>query len=179
MLAMEKRFVTQCFPFRLWTTMLGITFTTAKCFYDQFVEKFDGTFLDFVHELCFDAMMNTLDDTHARPQPAAAGPDAGPAADRVPGVRSREASPTRAAAEHSIGRVQDIPGWVGAKQPLCSVCGKKTTRCCKQCSAKTVGACPRSLHLPIHTSHTHPCLHSAVLRYLRPEKAAMHGQAPG
>ena len=40
MLAMEKRFVTRNFPFRLATTIIGITFTTAKCFFDYFAEEY-------------------------------------------------------------------------------------------------------------------------------------------
>ena len=43
-------------------------------------------------------------------------------------------SPSRAASEHQVGRLSDVPDWTGANQVLCSVCGKKTTRVCLKCS---------------------------------------------
>ena len=138
MLAMEKRFLTFSFPFRLFTTVLGMTFTTASCFYDFFYETYDGTFLDFVHELCYDGMTNTIDEEHAHPSATPAAPPT-PAADRVPGAPSPVVSPTKAAGGHRLGRVIDIHGWDGTDQPRCSVCGKKTTRVCAQCSTKRVG----------------------------------------
>ena len=146
MLAMEKRFVTTNFPYRLFTTILGMTFTTAKCFYDYFFEEYDGSFLDFVHELCYDGLMNTIDEDHARP-PATPAPTSTPAAERVPGAPSPVVSPTKAAAAHRCGRVMDVREWEGTDQPKCSVCKRKTTRCCALCSSKRVGA-RRALPLP-------------------------------
>jgi hypothetical protein len=90
MLAMEKRFVTHSFPFRLFTTVLGITFTTAKCFYDYFNHEYAGTFLDFVHELCYDGINNTIDEGGLT-----ATPDQTPTQTFTPGGRSPFNSPTR------------------------------------------------------------------------------------
>ena len=115
-----------------------MTFTTASCFYDFFYETYDGTFLDFVHELCYDGMTNTIDEEHAHPSATPAAPPT-PAADRVPGAPSPVVSPTKAAAVHRVGRVIDIAGWDGTDQPRCSVCGQKTTRVCLQCSTKRAG----------------------------------------
>ena len=133
MLAMEKRFVTANFPFRLFTTILGMTFTTAMCFYEYFYAKYDGTFVEFVHELCYDGMTNTLDATHARPVDPAIPNPADPA--DPAGCPSPFGSPASAAKRHRVCRVSDIKGWKGCAQPVCSVCGKHTTRCCSICSS--------------------------------------------
>ena len=128
-LAMEKRFVTANFPFRLFTTILGITFTTANCFYDYFYCKFDGTFVEFVSELCYDGLTNEIDTTHAR------GPDAPPAREPdPPGMRSPFGSPGRQASLHKLCSIKDIKEWKGAPYPGCSVCAKHTSRCCAACS---------------------------------------------
>ena len=111
-----------------------MTFTTAKCFYEYFNMPFDGTFLDFVQELAYDGMTNTIDE---------AGPPATPSAPRpffTPGAHSFT-SPTRAMASHATDRIRDSRGWVGGDQMKCSVCRKKTTRCCAQCS-RTEGLAP-------------------------------------
>ena len=127
----EKRFVTNSFPFRLFTTILGITFTTAYCFFEYFVNPYDGTFFEFVHELCYDSMTNELDDEI---QPAPAAPST-PAANRVPGGRSPQGSPAGGSAvSHTLCRVSGITGWAGTAQPKCGVCGMHATRCCSRCS---------------------------------------------
>ena len=145
MLAMEKRFVTHNFPFRLFTTVLGVTFTTAKCFYDFFYKEYDGSFIDFMQELCYDGMTNTID---------LGAPPATPSAPRTtstPGAPSPFASPTRAAASHTPARISDCRGWDGGLQAACSVCKKKTTRCCAECS-KRDGVAPVT-----QPPHTEPC----------------------
>ena len=131
MLAMEKRFVTHHFPFRLFTTILGITFTTAMCFFEYFYADYGGTFVQFVHELCYDGLTNTLDATHARP----VDPIHDPAIPNPAGCPSPFGSPASAAKRHRVCRVSDIKGWKGCAQPVCSVCGKHTTRCCSICSS--------------------------------------------
>jgi hypothetical protein len=89
-----------------------------------------------VHELCYDGMTNELDD---EVQPVPAAPST-PAATRVPGGRSPQGSPAGGAPEsHKVGRVSDVEGWEGVAQPRCSVCNKKTTRCCWRCSRLTAG----------------------------------------
>ena len=133
MLAMEKRFVTRNFCFRLATTILGITFTTAKCFYDFFVGDYGGTFLEFVHELCYDGLINDIDGPNQFSKSNSA-PDSGAGSSTMPGSQSPFQSPSKAKSLHKVCRVPDILGWKGVAQPKCSVCRKSTTRCCSACS---------------------------------------------
>jgi hypothetical protein len=133
-LAMEKRFVTTNVSYRLFTSILGITFTAAYCFFEYFVNPYAGTFFEFVHELCYDGMVNELDDV-LTPR---SGPTT-PAGQRVPGAPSPLGSPAGGApASHTVCRVSDIPDWTGAPQPKCSICKKHTTRCCSRCSRATI-----------------------------------------
>ena len=172
-LAMEKRFVTHSFPFRLFTTVLGITFTTAKCFYDYFNKPYDGSFLDFMQELCYDGMTNTIDMGGLPATPSAPRPAF------TPGAPSPFASPTRAAATHTLQRLVDIRGYEGSPQMKCSVCKKNATRCCQQCSRTPGTAMPYLEPFTLWGELMLALTGRHGLRCLRPLEAQLLGAARG
>ena len=140
LLAMEKRFVTQSFPFRLFTTILGMTFGNTFTAGNYFVGKnvFGNTFLEMMNDLCFDGLMNDEDTVpHGGPHctpPTHPGDNPPPA----PGSRSPWQSPTRAAAAHKVCSLRQIPGYKGGHQQKCSVCGKDSTHVCATCSTSDI-----------------------------------------
>jgi hypothetical protein len=131
-LAMEKRFVTKNFSFRLLTTILGMTFGNAHAAFERFVDKTERTFLETVNDIAYDGMHNEED------APGLATPGTANAAnapeDTTPGSRSPHGSPTRAAAEHKLLPLRLLPGYKGYKQQSCSICAAATTLCCVKCS---------------------------------------------
>ena len=137
-LAMEKYFVTQSFPFRLLTTIVGMTLGNAYAAFKRFVDKTDRSFLEFVNDVAFDGMHN---DEHG-PAPNAQMPSFtspippnAPAEDTTPGAPSPlRTSPTRAASQHKVGPLRMLPGFIGNKQQWCSVCGIPASHCCTFCS---------------------------------------------
>ena len=134
-LAMEKRFVTQNFAFRLFTTILGMTFGNTHTASEYFVGK-HGTFLEMMSDLCYDGMHNTEDVVGAADSSGVAGAagSSGVAGDCAPGARSPFKSPTRAAAQHMVGATNQLVGYKGGKQLRCSVCKLDASFCCSFCS---------------------------------------------
>ena len=122
-LAMEKYFVTQNFSFRLFTTVIGMTFGNSYAAYNRFVKPTSEapmTFLEFVAELAFDGMHNDEDAPYV-PDACPATPGFATPEDTTPGAASPHRSPTREAALHSIIPLRLVPDFVGYKQQLCSV----------------------------------------------------------
>ena len=129
-LAIEERFVTKSFPFRMFTTVLGITFANAFEWYGYFVQhdKYD-CFLTFMRDLSFDAMHNEYDTLGARPTPGVA---------RTAGSSSPQPFSPRARAKlHCAVPLKSLPGYTGAGKQVCTICNDnnhKTTLCCLHCS---------------------------------------------
>ena len=137
-------FVTKSFPFRLNTTVFGITVANAFSMYKYFVNPsaFDR-FLDFVSDLTYDGTR------HARRLMAESGvprsvgspsanssarPKKRPAASPYsPGERR---SPRGCNGQHDLMLIRDVKGWQGGANARCSVChDPSTTRwCCAKCS---------------------------------------------
>eukprot|EP00966_Prymnesium_polylepis_P030189 701586-Prymnesium_polylepis.1 len=89
-LAIEERFKTQSFPFRLVTTVIvGMSIASAHTMYEHFVcGDMYGTFSEYVEAVAFDGMQNTWDADHSTGGDAAATtrrppPSANPAAGRA------------------------------------------------------------------------------------------------
>lgn len=141
-LAFEERFVTKSFPFRTLTTVLGIVFANAYGFYQKFISGTQyadsGGFLDFMRELTYDGMHNTID---GKPIPTAS-----PAAGTAPETPSQRAagsaspvrhSPRSVALTHKCIPLRSLPGYKGSRTQLCAVCQDnkhKTSWCCAHCS---------------------------------------------
>ena len=135
-LAMEKYFVTQNFSFRLFTTVIGMTFGNSYAAYNRFVKPTSEapmTFLEFVAELAFDGMHNDEDAPYV-PDACPATPGFATPEDSTPGAASPHRSPTHEAALHSIIPLRLVPDFVGYKQQLCSVCNTPATFCCRHCT---------------------------------------------
>ena len=70
-LGIEFRYPTSCWPFRLFTTVLGMTFGNAYTAFEYFVRPYNGSFLEFVNELCYDGMLNEIVAINAGAAPSA------------------------------------------------------------------------------------------------------------
>ena len=137
-LGIEERFVTQSFPFRLLTTVLGITFANAFEWYSYFCskEKKYSDFLAFMVELSFDAMHNNYDSLHlprAVPQTPGRAPTTASQSCRSPLM----CSPRLIAKKHHLMKLKALPGYRGSEKQLCAICqdnNHKTSWCCAECS---------------------------------------------
>lgn len=161
-LAIEERFPTHSFPFRLQTTVIvGMSLASAYSMYQYFVKKdeFDD-FLEFVNDLAMDAMLNTYDEQRAaRPAPGARDDARAPFVSPPPLVRLPDplfgsggsAEFVRGPCE--LGSIRAVVGWRGNAQQWCGVCGKrsgkKSSHCCLTCSTATA-------LVPVHSSETCP-----------------------
>ena len=132
-LAIEERFVTRSFPFRMLTTTLGITFANAYEWFCYFINKtqFDD-FLLFMRDLSYDAMHNNYDAMTAGVAPPT------PNATRAAGSASpRRQSPRQIASEHRLCNIRMIYGYKGSAKQMCAICqdnNHKTSSCCAKCS---------------------------------------------
>ena len=142
-LAMEKRFRTEAFPFRLFTTVLGIELT--DCYYlDQYFNKNALKFREACHRMAWAMMHNNIDEI-------AEGKCAADELYRAPeelvdGASPYSVSPSKGGAScvgHIAVPMYCIPGYDGGKQQNCVVCvangikgTMKTTYACLQCSTK-------------------------------------------
>eukprot|EP00966_Prymnesium_polylepis_P272472 6295050-Prymnesium_polylepis.2 len=156
MLAIEERFPTACFPFRLFCTVLGMTFGNSFTAFNYFVRPYNGGFLEFINELCYDGMLNNIDAIDAATaMPTAAAAD--PAEDRRPGMPSPYRSPTRAAAQHKLGPIRLLPSYIGGQQQKCSVCEKAQLArlCCTHCSTadKIMVLCDPNIRPDCYAAH--------------------------
>ena len=126
-LAIEERFSTHSFPFRLFTTVIvGMSISSAWPMFQYFVnDKMFSTFSEFVDEVAVDGMQweGGLEERAAAAERARNAADQTSAANSVP----REA--------HVAVPISSIRGWKGAAQPRCSHCQAQTSYCCLQCSS--------------------------------------------
>lgn len=141
-LAIEERFRTRSFPYRLFTTVIaGMSIANAFVAYKYHVSKnsheFDS-FLDFVHLVAYDAMHNDYDELHSQEQPGSSSVACGSMGHSSSKARSRGATdinPFRLPpTEHTAVPIRSIIGWVGGTQQKCKVCHFPCTTCCLQCS---------------------------------------------
>ena len=143
-LAIEERFTTQSFPFRMMTTIImtiiGITFANAYMYewFGYFVDNkkymYDSS-QAFMRDLSYDAMHNTFDED-SRAQTQTPAPDRRPHGAPSP-VR---ASPRSIEKAHLPVPIKSLPGYKGHGKAKCAVCNDnkhKTTWCCHSCSTAT------------------------------------------
>ena len=153
LLAIERRYRTSSNPFRLFSTMLGIALvdTYELHMYHNVSMSHHGTvdleFKDAIKQMAYAMLHNNLDaieNSEVDPgelfhvealKPVLAAYKHGSGAD---GKNSNFTC-----SQHIACRIRNLPGYVGAKQHWCVVCGKKTTEVCAQCSWS-------ELFLPIH-----------------------------
>ena len=146
-LALEKMFVTKSFPFRLNTTVFGITVANAFSMYKYFVNAsaYDR-FLDFVSDLIFDGtcyarhLMAESDVPRSVGSPGASSSARGPPSKRRPAASpyspGERRSPRVCSGQHSLMLIRDVVGWQGGANARCSVCNDPTSTrwCCAKCS---------------------------------------------
>ena len=146
-LGLEKIFVTNSFPFRLNTTVFGITVANAFSMYKYFVNAsaFDR-FLDFVSDLIFDGTRHARQLMAESGVPRSVGsPGASSSARGAPSKRRPAASPYSpgerrsprvCSGQHSLMLIREVPGWQGGADARCSVCNDPTSTrwCCAKCS---------------------------------------------
>lgn len=128
-LAVEEAFRTDSFPFRMLTTLLGISF--ANCHRGSGYWHGDTRELKpYCLSLAYKLLTYTGDGTQGI-SPGGGGGGGGSAS------ASRAPSPfpfTATAAQHRMGSLKQV-GWKGCAQLKCMVCGTKTTSCCLDCSS--------------------------------------------
>ena len=107
-LAIEERFSTHSFPFRLTTTVIpGFSIVSAWNLFKYHVNNdMYETFSEFVEAVAFDGMANTWDRDHARvphPQP-----------DPQPARSNHAATSPGNTLEHLLVPISQVPGFVGS-----------------------------------------------------------------
>ena len=151
-LAIEERFVTRSFPFRMLTSLVGMTFANSFDWFNYFTDnkQYEGGmspedgFIKFMRSLSYDGMHNTYDQEELGPR----SPSATPAAAAPSPVRTN--SPRQIACAHRAVPIKSVPGYVGSPKQLCAVCqdnNHKTRHCCFLCSTpeRIFGIHPRSI----------------------------------
>ena len=161
-LAIEERFPTSSFPFRLMTTVIGgMAVVSAHTMYSYHVGG-EHNFRSFVETVALDAMLNTYDQDHApRDHAAAAGET--PQATARPRGSPTDIPPSAAAvvgaAAHIAVSISAIEGWLGNSVQKCRACKGLTSYCCVACSDAR-GILP--IHPPCHKHagriFSHPCM---------------------
>ena len=136
-LAIEERFVTKSFPFRVFTSVLGITFANAYEWFNYFIDSkryiTDDGFLAFMRSLAYDGMHNKFDTEQAEP----ASPSA--AAVRAAASPARPMPQSELEKKHRIVAIKSLPSYKGSPKQMCAVChdnSHKTRYCCLECSTK-------------------------------------------
>lgn len=139
-LAIEERFVTRSFPFRMQTTVLGITLANAFEWFNYFINnKRYASFIDFVRDLAYDAMNNNID----RSANESAGIEPETPNKRKPGPRAAgdkspvRMSPRQITKAHRPVPLKSIAKYQGSRTQMCAVCqdnNHKTSWCCLACS---------------------------------------------
>jgi len=158
-LAIEERFTTQSFPFRLTTTVIaGMAIASAYTMFQYFVnDEMYPTFRDFVEAVAFDGMQNTWDQDHS------ADPGVAPTPVQPPPPLSRPSSrascDVSSAAVHYPISISQIEGWRGFRKARCSHCQDLTAYCCAGCSdANAIVPVHRVSFQYKQRSITYPCL---------------------
>ena len=153
-LAMEKRFRTEAFPFRLFTTILGISIT--DCYYlDMYHNKTTYGFREAVQRMAWAMIYNNLDKIDAglvEPTDLFQRPAA--EAD-LQSAFTHSPSQSGMSCGHIPVPLHCIPGYTGSTQQNCAVCVAngvtekvKTSYCCVICSTKDYVV---ALHPPYFT----------------------------
>lgn len=151
-LAIEERFRTKCFPFRLFTTVIaGMSIANAWALYQYHVSASEyDTFLEFVHDVAYAAITNTYDADH--PSSVPRGMNCAPFG--TPSLTSSRLSTTSTSIGVSASQLEDshvavsirlMAGWKGKTQQRCSECNAPTSYCCAGCST-------HDCIVPIHPS---------------------------
>lgn len=129
-LAIEERFRTKSFPYRLFTTVIaGMSITNAYVAYNYHIGQEYDSFIEFASAVAYDAMTNNYDELHA-PNRGSPSSRATPA----PSSSTARAFFTNDDKEHAVVPIRTIAGWNGARQQKCRVCHKLCTTCCLSCS---------------------------------------------
>ena len=131
-LAIEERFPTTSFPFRLMTTIIGgMSIVSAFTMFCYHVNPDEYDFRSFVETVAYDAMTNTYDRDHSSvPRDGSSPPPPTAPAARMPtsvfaGVDVNA---------HIVVPIKSIEGWTGANAQRCRHCGDLTSFCCFACS---------------------------------------------
>lgn len=139
-LAIEERFVTKSFPFRMLTTIIGITFANAFEWFNYFIDKTkyaeDG-FIAFMRDLCYDGMHNKFDSVSTGTGRGAATPSRHRQGDEGHISSPTRQSPRTVAKLHALIPIRSLPNYHGYRKQLCAVCQDqkhKTSWCCAFCS---------------------------------------------
>ena len=145
-LAIEKRFRTEAFPFRLFTTVLGMCISDSY-YLDQYHNKPQKLeFRPACERMAWAMMYNNVDQI-ANGDCSSADLYRKPDTLTDEGESPFTATPSKSPYEESCGHVavplHCIPGYIGGKQQNCVVCGKKCSYACVLCSTK-------DLIMPLH-----------------------------
>mmetsp|Transcript_49491 Transcript_49491/g.123045 ORF Transcript_49491/g.123045 Transcript_49491/m.123045 type:complete len:729 (+) Transcript_49491:264-2450(+) len=178
-LAMEKRFVTESFPFRLFTTVLGMVFVDAYYLY-LYLNNITVTQMPFkaaMRKMAIALMYNNFDaidkgekdstDLFTIPSPATK-----PAARAGNKVGEEDGDEVVEASAHQLIPLRQIEGYTGSRQQWCSVCGtSKVSYACAYCSSASFvlaihplkkGAADDSGHTCLYEHRRDPGLHRAA-----------------
>ena len=150
-LAMEKRFVTNNFSFRFFTTMYGMLVT--NCFFAH--RYFNNQLADFKSELDQLALALMRNPKAEAPRPCS----------QAGGARSPTGSCTGDGDPHYLTPLSSIDGYTGGKQQRCVCCNNKTAWVCATCTTgpmALVPLCPEISKVRKGPSRgqqvMHPCL---------------------
>jgi hypothetical protein len=145
-LAMEKRFRTEAFPFRLFTTVFGMC-VTDTFYLDRSFNKSKYEFDEACQRMAWALMYNNFDQIATFDVEATD-------LFRAPVPASLYESPftsSPARGQSTCGHIpvplHCIPGYCGGVQLDCAVCGERTTYACILCSTKDAV-------LPIHQPYS-------------------------
>ena len=147
-LAIEERFTTESWPFRYFTSVLGICFVNTFSA-NKYSNRDERDFKDVLGELAYDLMHNEIDGL-ADTSRAARGNQG--ASSRPPSPGFRPPSPSASSTgvpvdaellQHFVVPLRSIPGYSGGPSQNCSVpgCGKTTRYCCVCSTANDIFAC--------------------------------------
>lgn len=175
-LAIEERFRTESFAFRLFTTLIvgcaAVSTYTGFTYHKSSNEQHepdvhDQKFRAMMEEIAVDGMTNTWDADHdeagAAPstagRPRAGAPNSGRATPTMGGGSSSEVPPEMHV-PISIAAHKRLTGFSGATQQRCGVCRVNlVSHCCSACSTPTsiVAICRPDVQYGRRIT-THPCL---------------------
>ena len=170
-LAIEERFRTESFPFRLFTTLIvgaaAVSTYTGYTYHKGAGEHHgddahDQNFRAMMEAVAVDGMQNAWDAEHgdAAPSTASRARAAGTSGRSTPTMGGGSSIDPEAHVPVSIVAHARRTGYGGALQQRCGVCrGKLTRLCCSCCSTATsiVAICSPEVHYKGAVT-THPCL---------------------
>ena len=167
-LAMEKRFVTGSFPFRLFTSMWGVVLVSAARAFQYFHPNLNGedTFIEFCTKAAnegvnCDLTVDSDEEMESSDDEAGGSSRRSKAKSTKPGSRSPQAGPSGGAnpcAGHTLAPISTIVGFKGDNQQLWGVCRGKAGFYCIECSAGQVPTAIKCLHPPEVRGKKFACL---------------------